>query len=295
MRSQIQLAAALILLAAMPAAFAQQKAFASPEAAMNAFGDAIATNDEDAMKALLGADFRKLIPPVGAEARLRFLTAWAKSHALKPEGDAKALISVGDDGWTLPVPIVKAAQGWRFDARAGADEMRVRRIGHNERAVMKVMLAIYDAEKEYAAKDRNGDGVLEYAARLESSPGKRDGLYWPTRAGEEPSPLGPAVAARRAAGGAESGYHGYRYKLLTSQGKSAPGGAFDYLVRGRMIGGFAVVAWPAQYGVTGVMTFIVSHEGAVHEKDLGPGTAAFAGGMKRFDPDSTWRRVEPGA
>jgi hypothetical protein len=160
---------------------------------------------------------------------------------------------------------------------------------------MKVMLAIYDAEKEYAAKDRNGDGVLEYAARLESSPGKRDGLYWPTRAGEEPSPLGPAVAARRAAGGAESGYHGYRYKLLTSQGKSAPGGAFDYLVRGRMIGGFAVVAWPAQYGVTGVMTFIVSHEGAVHEKDLGSGTAAVAGGMKRFDPDSTWRRVEPGA
>jgi len=295
MRSQIQLATALMLLAAMPAALAQQKVFASPEAAMNAFGDAVATNDEDAMKALLGADFRALIPPVGAEARLRFLAAWAKSHALRPEGDAKALLAVGDDGWTLPVPIVKAAQGWRFDTRAGADEMRVRGIGRNERAAMKVVLAIYDAQKEYAAKDRNGDGVLEYASRLESSPGKRDGLYWPTREGEEPSPLGPAVAARRAAGGAEAGYHGYRYGLLRSQGKSAPGGAFDYLVRGRMIGGFAVVAWPAQYGVTGVMTFLVSHDGAVYEKNLGPGTAAAAGGMKRFDPDSTWRRVEPGA
>jgi hypothetical protein len=295
MRSQIQLAAALMLLAAMPAAFAQQKEFASPEAAMAAFGDAVATNDQDAMKALLGADFRTLIPPVGAEARLRFLAAWAKSRAIKREGDAKALISVGDDGWTLPIPIVKAEEGWRFDTRAGADEMRVRRIGRNERAVMQVMLAIYDAQKEYATKDRNGDGVLQYATRLESSPGKRDGLYWPTQAGEEPSPLGPAVAASRAAGGAEPGYHGYRYGLLTSQGKSAPGGAFDYLARGRLIGGFAVVAWPARYGVTGVMTFIVSHDGAVYEKDLGPGTAAAAGGMKRFDPDSTWRRVEPGA
>jgi len=295
MTSKIRLAAALVLLAATPAAFAQQKAFPSPEAAMNAFGDAVATNDEDAMKALLGADFRALIPPVGADARLRFLAAWAKSHAIKQEGDAKALLAVGDDGWTLPVPIVKAAQGWRFDARAGADEMRVRRIGRNERAVMKVMLAIYDAQREYAAKDRNGDGVLAYAARLESSPGKRDGLYWPTKGSEEPSPLGPAVAARREAGGAEAGYHGYRYRLLASQGKSAPGGAFDYLVRGRMIGGFAVVAWPAQYGVSGVMTFIVSHDGAVYEKDLGPGTAAGAGGMKRFDPDSTWRRVEPAA
>jgi hypothetical protein len=290
------LAAALTLFAAgAQAAPAQQKTFASPEAAMAAFGDAVATNDEEAMKALLGADFRTLIPPIGAEVHLRFLAAWAKSHAIKPEGDAKALVSVGDDGWTLPIPIVKMAQGWRFDTRAGADEMRVRRIGRNERAVMTVMLAIYDAQREYAAKDRNGDGVLEYAARLQSSPGKRDGLYWPTRAGEEPSPLGPAVAAPRKAGGAESGYHGYRYRLLTSQGKSAPGGAFDYLARGRMIGGFAVVAWPARYGVTGVMTFMVSHDGAVYEKDLGPGTAAAAGGMKRFDPDSTWRRVEPGA
>jgi hypothetical protein len=278
-----------------PAALAQQKTFSSPEAAMNAFGEAVATSDDDAMKALLGTDYRTLIPPVGVEVRYRFLAAWAKSRAIKPEGDAKALIAVGNDGWTMPIPIVKTAQGWRFDTRAGADEIRVRRIGRNERAVMQVMLAIYDAEKEYAGQDRNGDGILQYAARFMSSPGKRDGLYWPTKAGEDPSPLGPAVAAARAAGGSRAaGYYGYRYKLLTSQGKNAPGGAFDYVAHGRMIGGFGVVAWPAKYGDTGVMTFIVSHDGVVYEKDLGPDTAARASAMTRFDPDSSWQKAEPG-
>jgi len=261
---------------------------------MNAFGDAVATSDDDAMKALLGADYRTLIPPVGAEGRYRFLAAWAKSHAIKPDGDAEAHIAVGTDGWTLPIPIVKTAQGWRFDTRAGAEEMRLRRIGRNELAVEQVMLAIFDAEKEYARKDHNGDGVLEYATRFMSSPGKRDGLYWPTKAGEPQSPLGPAVAAARAAGGsAEAGYYGYRYKILTGQGRNAPGGAYDYTVRGRMIGGFAVVAWPVKYGDTGVMTFIVSHDGVLYEKDLGPDTAARASGMTRFDPDSSWQKAAP--
>jgi hypothetical protein len=248
------------------------------------------------MKTLLGADFHRLIPPVGAEIHYRFLAAWARSHAVRPEGDAKALVAVGNEGWTLPIPIVKAAQGWQFDTRAGADEIRVRRIGRNERAVMKVMLAIYDAQKEYARKDRNGDGVLEYAARFASSPGKKDGLYWKTEAGEDPSPLGSAVASAQSAGAVgDTGYYGYRYKLLTAQGRSAPGGAYDYVVRGRMIGGFAAVAFPVRYGVTGVMTFMVSHEGVVYEKDLGPATAASASAMRRFDPASTWKKVEPGA
>lgn len=289
------LAALVVVAAWAPAAFAQQQTFPSPIAAMNAFGDAVATSDQDALKALLGADFRTLIPPVGAEGRYRFLAAWAKSHAIQLEGDAKAHIAVGGDGWTMPIPIVRTAQGWRFDTRAGADEIRLRRIGRNELAVMKVMLAIYDAEKEYARQDRNGDGVLQYAAKFTSSPGKQDGLYWPTKSGEPQSPLGPAVAAARAsrAGGA-GGYYGYDYKILTGQGKNAPGGAFDYVARGRMIGGFAVVAWPAKYGDTGVMTFIVSHDGVVYDKDLGPDTAARASGMTRFDPDSTWQKVEPG-
>jgi Protein of unknown function (DUF2950) len=290
------LVAALALFVAwIPEAVAQQKTFPSPEAAMNAFGDAVATSDEDALKALFGADFRTLIPPVGAEARYRFLATWAKAHTIKSEGDAKAVIAVGNDGWTMPIPIVKTADGWRFDTRAGADEIRIRRIGHNERSVMQVMLAIFDAEKEYATKDRNGDGVLEYASKIMSTRGKQDGLYWPTKAGEPVSPLGEEVAAARAAGGNRAaGYYGYRYKILAAQGVNAPGGAFDYVVRGRMIGGFAAVAWPVKYGDTGVMTFMVSYDGVVYEKDLGPRTAALASAMTRLDPDSTWQKVEPG-
>jgi hypothetical protein len=286
--------AATLFVAAAPTAFAQQKTFPSPEAAMNAFGDAVATSDDDAMNAILGADYRDLIPPVGAEGRYRFLAAWAKSHAIKPDGDAKAHVAVGNDGWTLPIPVVKTAQGWRFDTRAGAEEMRLRRIGRNELAVMQVMLAVFDAQKEYASVDRDGDGLLEYAPKFTSAPGKRDGLYWPTKTGERPSPLGPAFAAARAAGGAEGVYYGYRYKLLAGQGKNAPGGAYDYVAGGKRIGGFAVVAWPAKYGDTGVMTFIVSHDGVVYEKDLGPDTAARAAAMTRFDPDSSWQKVEPG-
>lgn len=288
-------AAALAFAIAWLPAGAAQKNFATPEAAMNAFGDAVARSDEDEMKSLLGADFRTLIPPAGAEIRYRFLANWAKHHAIKPEGDAKALIAVGNDGWTLPIPIVKTTQGWRFDTRAGADEIRVRRIGRDERAVMKVMLAIYDAQKDYATVDRNGDGVLEYAAKFRSARGKHDGLYWPTKAGEHESPLGPAVAEARAAGASRAtGYYGYHYKILKSQGKNAPGGAFDYVVRGRMIGGFAVVAWPVRYGETGVMTFIVNHDGVVYEKDLGPQTQTRARAITRFDPDASWQKVQPG-
>lgn len=278
-----------------PAAWAQQKTFASPEAALQAFGDAVTSSDEDGLAAILGRDVRKFVPPVGADYRYRFLEAWAKGHGLRREGDAKALVTVGTHGWTFPFPIVKTAQGWRFDRAAGIDEMRVRRIGRNEHAVGQVMLAIFDAQKEYAAVDRNGDGLLEYAARTRSSPGRTDGLYWPTKAGEPESPLGPAMTAAAAAGGsAEIGYYGYRYRILHAQGSHAPGGAYDYMVRGRMIGGFAAVAWPVKYGETGVMTFIVSHDGVVYEKDLGPGTEAQAKAMTRFDPGPGWTRFDPG-
>jgi hypothetical protein len=172
--------------------------------------------------------------------------------------------------------------------------MRVRRIGRNERAVMQVMLAIYDAQKEYALRDPDGDGVPHYAARFSSSQGRRDGLFWPAKSGEEPSPLGPALArARAAGGGGTAGYFGYRYKILSGQGEHAPGGAFDYRVKGSMIGGFAAIAWPVSYADTGVMTFMVSHDGVLYEKDLGPGTAARAKAMVRFDPDPTWRKADP--
>jgi hypothetical protein len=288
------IAGALALAFAWTPAALAQKTFATPEAAMDAFGDAVARSDGEAMHALLGADYHRFIPPAGDELRLRFLAAWAKSHAVKREGDARATIAVGGDGWTLPIPIVASAQGWKFDVRAGADEIRIRRIGRNELAVMQVMLAIYDAQMEYAQADRDGDGVREYAAQFTSSPGKHDGLYWPTKAGEPPSPLGPTFAAAKAAGGsADAGYYGYRYRLLGAQGASAPGGAYDYNVRGRKVGGFAVVAWPVSYGDTGVVTFMVSHDGVVYQKDLGPGTAARAAAIARFDPDSSWTRVDP--
>jgi hypothetical protein len=271
---------------------AKPQAFATPEAAMDAFGDALARSDDERMKALLGEDYHSLIPPVGAEARYRFLAAWARSHAIKAQGGSKAAIAVGDDGWTLPIPLARTAQGWRFDTRAGAEEMRLRRIGRNERAVMQVMLAIYDAQKEYALEDRAGDGVLQYAARLVSSPGRHDGLFWPARGGEAPSPLGPAVARAQAAGGARgAGYFGYRYKILDGQGDHAPGGALDYRVGGRMIGGFAALAWPMKYAETGVMSFMVNHDGVVYEKDLGPDTAARAAAIRRYDPGAGWREA----
>jgi hypothetical protein len=260
---------------------------------MNAFGEAIATSDDDALKRILGADYPRYIPSVGADVRYRFLAAWARGHAVKQDSADLAHIAVGTDGWTLPIPIVKSAQGWRFDTRGGADEMRLRRIGRNELALMNVMLAIYDAQKEYARVDRNGDGIREYATKFLSAPGKQDGLYWPTKAGEPQSPLGPAVAAAQVGHQADDGYYGYRYKMLTAQGKNAPGGAYDYVVRGKMIGGFGAIAWPARYRDTGVMTFMVSHDGQVYQKDLGPETATRAAAITRFDPDSTWQKVQP--
>jgi hypothetical protein len=293
MHAMVFAAALVVFTGLLGAAYPARQAFITPQAAMEAFGAAVATSDEDALKDLLGEDFRSLIPPAGAEARYRFLQAWAQSRAVQPEGRFKARIAVGNDGWTLPIPLVRTAEGWRFDTGAGAEEMRLRRIGRNERAVMQVMLAIYDAQKDYALKDRNGDGVLQYAPRFASSPGRHDGLFWPAKGGEDPSPLGPAVAQAQAAGGGRGGeYFGYRYKMLTAQGEQAPGGALDYRVAGRMIGGFAALAWPAEYGETGVMSFMVSHEGVVYEKDLGPNTAARAREIRRFDPGAGWRKAE---
>lgn len=284
----------LFALAFAPTAYAQQKSFATPQEAMNALVTAIATNDSDAIKAVLGPDYAKLIPPVGEEKRSRFLAEWAKSHAVVNEGEDRAMIAVGESGWTLPIPIVKTSGAWQFDTAAGADEIRIRRIGRNELAVMQVMLAIYDAQIEYAEKDRDGDGVRSYATRFESSPGTNDGLYWPTSAGEEPSPLGPTVAAAMAAGGSKTeGYYGYRYKMLSGQGKHAPGGAYDYVANGKKLGGFAVLATPVKYGDSGVMSFMINHDGVLFEKDFGMSTDHKMKTMTLFDPDSNWRKVRP--
>lgn len=279
-------------LAPLPATSAQSL-FQSPEAAMDAFGAAVANNDQAELKALLGDDFRELIPPVGAELRDKFLSEWQTSHTIHSTGSDQAEIAVGKDGWTLPIPLMKTAQGWRFDVHAGADDMRLRRIGRNELAVIQTMLAIYDAQRDYASTYHDGSKVYVYADRFASRPGKHDGLYWPSGSGEDPSPLGAAFETAGARNATETGYYGYHYKLLRAQGPHAPGGAYGYMVNGRLFGGFAVVAWPADYGETGIKTFMVSHDGQVYERDLGPDSAKKAQALTTFDPGPGWEKVSP--
>ncbi len=286
-----KLAAALVVVLATSLTVHAQRNFSSPEAAMNAFGDTVGEDREDALRSILGSNLRDLIPPVGAELRERFIAEWAKSHSIEPKDAGHAHIAIGNDGWTLPIPLVKATDGWRFDMHAGAEEMRLRRIGRNELAVIQTMFAIYDAQREYSQTDHDGEGVLAYASRMMSPRGKQDGLYWPSPPDKRPSPLGAAFVDASARNARDAGYHGYHYKLLESQGPYAPGGAYDYVVDGKLFGGFAVVAWPLQYGNTGSKSFMVSHAGQVYERDLGPDGAAKAGAMKSFDPGPGWTKV----
>ena len=279
---------ALLCALVSPLALAQ-KAYPSAEAAADAFTDALRKADRKALGVVLGANYKQFVP-TGTVDRVdieAYLAAWDKQHKVNAEGDQKAVLSVGDQGWTMPVPIVKRKAGWQFDVATGADEMRTRRIGRNELATMQAILAYYDAQREYAAVDRNTDGIHEYAQKFVSTKGKKDGLYWESPLGLDESPLGPLLAQQKPKG---PGYYGYHYKILTGQGKDAPGGAYDYIIGKRMRSGFAAVAWPVRYGDTGVMTFMVSHAGIVYEKDLGPSTEAIAPTMTRFNPDSTWKK-----
>lgn len=272
---------------------AGQQSFATPEAAMEAFGTAVIDSDEAALRAMFGANFRQLIPPTGAERRYEFIEAWAKSHKIELDGDGRARIAAGQKGWTLPIPLEKTASGWRFDMKAGMDEIAVREIGRNELSAIQVAKAYADAQREYIARDRNGDGVPEYAQKIASSAGKMDGLYWPPKANGEASPLGRLLADAAAEKGRKPGsYHGYSYRILTTQGPDAPGGARNYIADGRMTGGFGLVAWPTSYGRSGVMTFMINQDGQVYEKNLGPDTATQAARVKAFNPDATWRKVE---
>jgi hypothetical protein len=268
-----------------------QQTFESPALAAEAFVDAVATRNIYALGSILGTDWREFIPidEISDEAVEAFIAAWNKKHRFKPIAYGKVQLAVGPEDWTLPIPIVKEGDIWRFDTIAGAEEMRTRRIGRNELSAIQAVLAYYDAQKEYALADRNGDGILEYSQKLVSSPGKRDGLYWPVMADEEESPLGPLFGTDTPG----MGYHGYFYRILMGQGPNAPGGAYDYEINGRMSVGFALVAWPVDYGDSGVMTFVISHNGQVYEKDLGPDTGKVAHAMTLFDPDPSWKEVSP--
>ena len=225
-----------------------------------------------------------------------FAAAFAETNRLVRESDTRRVLELGNDPWPFPVPIVRKDGHWFFDTAAGKDELLNRRIGRNELETLKVVRAYVQAQREYASRDRDGDGVLEYAQNFLSTPGNKDGLYWSPEPDGEISPLGPLVAAAQAEGyrkstgekSAPQPFHGYLFKILTRQGKHASGAKYDYVINGNMIGGFALVAWPAGYGETGIMTFIVNQQGRVYQKDLGPQTGKTAGTMKAYDPDKTW-------
>jgi hypothetical protein len=271
---------------------AQPKSYPSAEAAAEAFTDALRKNDRAALGVVLGQNWQRYVPAEGGPDREdvdAYLAGWDKTHKLVNESDSKAVIAVGEGDWTLPVPIVKGKSGWHFDPAAGAEEIRVRAIGRNELNAMQAALAYVDAQRDYASKDRDKSGVRDYAQKFVSTPGKHDGLYWDDPTGQDESPLGPLFAKDRPAGG---GYHGYFFRILRGQGKDAPGGAYSYVTGGRMRNGFALIAWPVKYGETGVMSFMVSHDGKLLEKDLGPKTQAVASQMKLFNPDSGWKPAQ---
>ena len=285
----------------------KQKTFASADEAAQALAEAVRAKSVDGLLAVVGPNSSSWLftGDMVADANdwKRFLEAYDKKHALEAAGDGKMILDVGDDAWPFPAPIVKKGSQWAFDANAGRQEIVNRRVGRNELDAMQTLLAVVDAQREYAASDADGNGFADYAKKFRSSPGKKDGLFWPTAEGAPPSPLGPlvAVAAKEGYGKAAKDaakkdgpqpYHGYHYRILTAQGKDAPGGAYDYLVGDKLLGGFAVVAYPATYRVSGVTTFLVNHDGVVYEKDLGPQTASIAAGMTRFNPDATWRKAQ---
>ncbi len=265
----------------------QQVVFSTPEQAAVTFVQAIEQQDESALQQILGQDYPDVLPleEIDEEDINRFLAAWQQRYQLDDNNPNSQILRVGDALWPMPIPIVYNDSGWYFDIIEGEKNMRIRRIGRNERAAIKAVLAYYDAQFEYAEQDRNGDGILEYAQRLISQPDQKDGLYWPTQDGETLSPLGERLAEHTP----ETAYHGYFYKILTAQGSHAKDGSYSYLIDSRMRSGFAMIAWPAVYGETGIMSFIINHEGIVYERDLGEHSQDLAQNIISFDPDPTWQ------
>jgi hypothetical protein len=273
--------------------------FHSPEEAVAALMVAVEKKDAAGLQRIFGPDSEDLINSgdevADAETRRHFLERYTQKHSIEKEAADVAVLHVGDLDWPFPLPIVETEHGWVFDTESGKEEVIDRRIGHNELSAIEVCRAYVDAQRQYALVDWDGDGILEYAQKLRSTPGKRDGLFWEPAPGESESPLGPLFARAEGEGytlrppGAEvRPYHGYFYRVLRAQGPHASGGAFEYMVRDSMMGGFALIAYPANYGVSGIKTFIVSHAGLVYEKDLGDETEKVASEMTLYDPDDSW-------
>lgn len=299
--------AAVLLVSTLGCSSSRQATFATPDSAADALVVAARADSKPELKHIFGDGADSLIGSGDAvadrNAATKFVELYDQKHQIVPSDgtpDSMTLV-VGNEDWPFPVPIVKETDGkWRFDTDSGLQEILNRRIGRNELDTVQVCLAIVDAQREYAFLDPDGDGVPEYATKFRSDPGKKNGLYWKTEPGQPPSPLGLLAAEAQAEGYSAAGmregerrpYHGYFYKILESQGPHARDGAYDYMVNGKMIGGFAVVAWPADYGNSGIMTFTVNQAGVVYQKDLGEETEKLASSMKSFDPDSTWAPVK---
>ena len=301
-RTEIYALVLTVLMLALPARLlaADEQTFSSPGEAVNALIAAATNHDTNAMHAIFGPEGHGLISPDVVQATEEFklfVQRLTEKTQFSTNSDSNLTLELGADGWPFPIPLVKQGGQWFFDTAAGREEILNRRIGMDELGAMAVCRAYVDAQREYAGQDRMGDGVLAYAQSLRSTPGTHDGLFWPAKPDEELSPLGPLVAAARVEGyhrtakmlnDEQAPYHGYYFKILTRQGRHAPGGKYDYIINGRMIAGFALVAWPAEWGNTGVMTFIVNQQGKIFQRNLGKKTATLAAAMTTYDPDDTW-------
>jgi hypothetical protein len=275
------------------------KTFATPEEAVNALATAVNHHDTNALAAIFGSGIEELksADPVQAQHELdEFAEQLNSSNHIDHVAKGRCVLEIGKDRWPFAIPLVQNGAAWSFDLVAGKEELLNRRIGNNELSTLRSIRAYVDAQRQYASKDRDGDGVLEFAQNLTSTPGKMDGLYWSADQEGEESPLGPLFAVAHHEGYFkepmnDSGprpFHGYLFKILTQQGPHAPGGAYSYIINGNMIGGFALVAWPAEYGNSGVMTFIINQQGKAYQRDLGPNTQSIVTNMNTYDPDPDW-------
>ena len=281
-----------------------QQDFVSSDEALAALIKALDAGDTKALLSILGPGSEKLVAsgdPVADEAaRRKFLDSYSAAHTLTAQGDGRSILTIGENAWPWAIPLVQANNRWHFDATTGAQEIINRRIGRNELLTIRTLLASVEAEKDYFDRLKRGSGTGAYAQRFFSTEDTQDGLYWEAEAGEPPSPLGPLVELAQDEGypgadlpdGKPVPYQGYFYRILTAQGPNAPGGAKDYVKDGDMTEGFAIVAWPAEYEASGVVTFLVDQDGVVFQKDLGPATGKIAAAMTQFDPDLTWARVD---
>jgi len=273
----------------------KQRTFGSPDEALQSLIAAVKNNNDKELVAILGPGSGDLISSGDKvddkRGKERFLKGYEEKNSIEANGDNRAVIHIGSQDRIFPFPVVKKGNRWLFDTKAGKEEVLCRRVGRNELNVIDVLHTYSDAQREYASKDRDDDGVLEFAQRLISSKGKRDGLYWESKESEEESPFGPLIAKASQEGYKEQPFHGYYFKILKAQGQHAKGGAFDYVAKGHMVLGFGLLAYPAKYGSSGIMTFIVNQQGVIYQKDLGKNTTKAVAGI-RYNPDKTWKKAE---